>query len=1099
MASQQQETRDVIIRLQGGQALRSIKELEGASRSLRKEWKNASDENSRNKIAAELKNINTELQKQQALTRAAGSGWDKVSGTIMKMGGLIAGMMGFQMITDQFGKMISKAAELSDSMADVQKTTGLTKGEVQGLADNLKKIDTRTGRKELLGLAYEAGKLGKTGVADVQRFVEEADKITVALGEDLGEGAVLKIGKMAGAFKTGMLNIASAVNTVGQSSMASEAYLVDFTSRLQGVGVTAGISAADIIGYGATLDSLGIQAETSSTALSTFFIDFIKNTEGFGQMAGFAAGELSALVGAEGTNAGFVAFLTKLKEANPEADDFARKLEQMGIDGARGAQTFLALSNNLGMVKDMQMTANDAFTKGSSIMDEFNIKNENFAANLEKLTKNMGQMLLGSSFTGFIERGVNLLNEKLTPATESYQQQLIRVQKELNTELTILQRANFSQEERATFINKINTEYAEYLPNLIDEHASLTDIEEIQKKVNKQMASRILYIRYEEEIKKILDEQVQSLEGIAKAEEARTRAQVDPGNLDGNAAALDAQSKGIEAIASMNQFMVDDTDKKVMEVETRYARMAEMLGSSMAEIERMLGTDAPAADGGAAGGSGGTGSGASGELDKEQAKRIQQQIDNTKRLQEQLQQIRIASIDNVEQREIAAAQDAYVREVQKVTDTEANEAVKADLIAALAEQTQNKVAEIEKEAAQKRVEEFERQVQADIDKANNSNLLTLELKVAVAAEGSVDSMQANIDLLAYQMEMELQNLELTEEQKLLIKEDYALRAEALYDEFAARDLEKKRTAQEQQMQDAEDALTVMQAGWDAIFSSVSRGYDLQIKNAQTAHSKELDALQKQLDDGLISKEYFEQRSFEIDKQYAAQERQLKREQWEVDQMARIAEGVMGVASAVIVAMSGGPIIGQVLAGITAALGAVQVGMIASETNPYYKGGRTKVTDTEGRTHNAQNVGTFSNGGRYSSPSFGVIGERGEELVIPNNILNAPQYADMIGQLEYAIARGYAVGGRTSTSMSGSAPRTGSSSSTAAPSFGGGSGDVVAALNRNTEVMERLMAGGITAKGVWEWDEFRDGVLTQETIENTRYFRGSDTRRPGQQL
>jgi hypothetical protein len=52
------------------------------------------------------------------------------------------------------------------------------------------------------------------------------------------------------------------------------------------------------------------------------------------------------------------------------------------------------------------------------------------------------------------------------------------------------------------------------------------------------------------------------------------------------------------------------------------------------------------------------------------------------RLEEQLQGIKIAAIDNVEQREIAAAQDAYVREVQKVTDTVANEEVKAELIAA---------------------------------------------------------------------------------------------------------------------------------------------------------------------------------------------------------------------------------------------------------------------------------------------------------------------------------------------------------------------------------------------------------------------------------
>jgi hypothetical protein len=173
------ETRDVIIRLHGGQAIKSIKELEGASRSLTRAWKQASDKGSRKKVERELQAVNQKLKEQRALISATQNGWEKVSGSIMKMGGLIAGMMGFQMITDQFGKMIQKAADLSDSLADVRKTTGMSDAQVQQLNKSLSQIDTRSSRKELLGLAYEAGKLGISGVKDVQKFVEQADKIKV--------------------------------------------------------------------------------------------------------------------------------------------------------------------------------------------------------------------------------------------------------------------------------------------------------------------------------------------------------------------------------------------------------------------------------------------------------------------------------------------------------------------------------------------------------------------------------------------------------------------------------------------------------------------------------------------------------------------------------------------------------------------------------------------------------------------------------------------------------------------------------------------------------------------------------------------------------
>ena len=144
----------------------------------------------------------------------------------------------FQMADAGIGKLkdlVADAAELDDAYADVMKTTGLTRDEVLKLNESFKKMDTRTAREQLNQLAYEAGKLGINSTQQVEQFVRAADKINIALGDVLGEGAMVTIGKLADVYSKStaqltaagddlekkMLSIGSAVNQLGQSSTAN--------------------------------------------------------------------------------------------------------------------------------------------------------------------------------------------------------------------------------------------------------------------------------------------------------------------------------------------------------------------------------------------------------------------------------------------------------------------------------------------------------------------------------------------------------------------------------------------------------------------------------------------------------------------------------------------------------------------------------------------------------------------------------------------------------------------------------------------------------------------------------------------------------------
>lgn len=293
----------------------------------------------------------------------------------------------------KFRQCAEEAAKLDDVYSDVMKTTGLLHEEVEALDKELMKIDTRTSREQLLLLARDAGKLGISGQEDILGFVRAADKIQVALGEDLGEGAIKNLGKIADVFgltqsmgiEKSLLSIASAVNALGQDSTAAEAYLVDFTQRLAGVGAMAGLSVQDILGFASGLDQSAMKVEMAATAFQKFLMKMYEDTATFAGYAGMKVEEFSELL----KNDANTAITTVMKAMNGQ-DGFASLVpmfDQMGLDGARAVTVLASMTQNLEAVTEAQSLANEEFAKATSIDEEYATKNNNHQALLEKKRK----------------------------------------------------------------------------------------------------------------------------------------------------------------------------------------------------------------------------------------------------------------------------------------------------------------------------------------------------------------------------------------------------------------------------------------------------------------------------------------------------------------------------------------------------------------------------------------------------------------------------------------------------------------------------------------------------------------------------------------
>ena len=294
-------------------------------------------------------------------------------------------------------KYTDVAVAYEDTLADVRKTTGLTDADVRALSEDLENIDTRTSQQELMELARVAGKLGIEGHDNIKGFVNAANQVNLALSEDLGgnaEEAINQVGKLVDIFKVSdtypteesMLKVGSAINRLGASSTANEGYIVDFTKRVAGSAAPLGVSIANTMGYAATLDQLGQASEASSSVFSKVVTGMFKNTAEYANVANMEVGAFKDLLQND-ANEAFLRVLEGLQGNNEGMERLVANMGEVGENGVRAIAVLGTLSSNTKILREQQLIANSAFEEGIDLTNEYNIKNNNEAATIEKKRK----------------------------------------------------------------------------------------------------------------------------------------------------------------------------------------------------------------------------------------------------------------------------------------------------------------------------------------------------------------------------------------------------------------------------------------------------------------------------------------------------------------------------------------------------------------------------------------------------------------------------------------------------------------------------------------------------------------------------------------
>lgn len=371
----------------------SIEQLKKAYAMLQQQIERTSRDGSSNfnqlqqlakRLKAEIDSTTISVQKQDGWFRNA----------IRNIGAFMGVFAAFNAIKNKITEVITLNKEFSDQLVDIRKVSNMAIQDVNTLARQLAKIDTRSSVQELNKLAYAGAKLGmgKYGVAGLEGFVNAANQVNVALKEDLGEEALTSLSKMTEVMglipkygvEKSMLATGSAMFKLASTSTSTAADIVEFSKRLTGLARTAGVTTDQLLALGSASSSMMLMPEVSSTAFNKVFTSIQRNPKAIENSLGIEKGTIATMLEAGDAMQAIVLILEKMKEKG-NMSALSGVFKDLGSDsGARLTNVMVTMAKNVDMLKEHLKTSKIAFEEASAVTKEYNMQQETAAGIMER-------------------------------------------------------------------------------------------------------------------------------------------------------------------------------------------------------------------------------------------------------------------------------------------------------------------------------------------------------------------------------------------------------------------------------------------------------------------------------------------------------------------------------------------------------------------------------------------------------------------------------------------------------------------------------------------------------------------------------------------
>ena len=393
--------------------------------------------------------------------------------------------------------------KINESQADVQKTTGLSQKAVEGLTESLKSLDTKTSLNDLLKIGAA---LGQLGVEVNTRTIGAIDKLAVALGGELGANAdevATKVGKLRNVLKDSQtsdisndfLRIGNALNVLGATGAATADVVADISQRIAGGAGSLGLSSAQIFGISAALQELGVDAERAGSGVNRIFNGLTQSPESFAKKLGLPIKEFTKLVETDLFGA-FELVSKKIKEQSGSNVELAKTLKELKLDGQGEIEVFNKLGGSIELLDSRVKTATSSLKETSSVMEEFNTKNETLGAIWSRAWNKITESVASSGLTDFLKGvGQGLSNVidllgKYTGATTSAADAISKEKNELAFLITNINKSNVSSETRANLLQQLQKDYPDLVKGIDLATSSESDFNKILAKGNQLLDLR---------------------------------------------------------------------------------------------------------------------------------------------------------------------------------------------------------------------------------------------------------------------------------------------------------------------------------------------------------------------------------------------------------------------------------------------------------------------------------------------------------------------------------------------------------------------------------------------------------------------------------
>lgn len=273
----------------------------------------------------------------------------------------------------------------------------------------------------------------------------------------------------------------------------------------------------------------------------------------------------------------------------------------------------------------------------------------------------------------------------------------------------------------------------------------------------------------------------------------------------------------------------------------------------------------------------------------------------------------LKTIDELNARERQLVIRKYYDELQKESDKAAEELKKKSQADA------KRIAELFEKRQQAAIENIRNQINSTAQNTVQGLRDDAELKVLQASFNK--RFAAKKEQLKLEEELEVAAAEKTGKSVELIREKYRKKQQDnLFEEIGA----------------IIDVVGQAAGALEEVFRNIANREDQQLRDAQQRNDRERDNFRSLLDAKKISRQEYDRKINQLNEQQDKKEKEIRRRQFNRDKAIALVNATINTAQAVIKAFADG---GPVLAAIAAVVGAIQIGIIASQKPPQFaKGG-----------------------------------------------------------------------------------------------------------------------------------------------------------------